>query len=406
LRKQNHKSQGVELMREESGVTSSVYDLKSAMPLLVLCAALFGCAAPSPPLPPSLELPTPVTDLKAVRKGDSVLLTWTLPQQTTDGEGIRFLGPTRICRSLVAGPEKMTDCGKPAAEPASSQLGTSSAKPAANAPQRVSAHYIDPLPADWMRDPAASVTYAIESLNTSHRSAGLSNQARVPSASTEPPPNDFAAQLTPEGVVLTWTGPLRSIPDGIGAPHYFYRVYRTAKNGPQPTLVGEIRQGTQAQMRLVDSSFVWERTYDYRLNVTTRLTTGPHPCPGNGSVLSDCVDSIDIEGDDAAPATVLAHDIFPPSVPTALQAVFSGAGQKSFIDLTWNTNTDADLAGYDVYRRNGTSQPLRINTELVKAPAFRDANVTSGQTYFYSVAAVDARSNESVRSEETSETVP
>jgi hypothetical protein len=39
-------------------------------------------------------------------------------------------------------------------------------------------------------------------------------------------------------------------------------------------------------------------------------------------------------------------------------------------------------------------------------PAFRDARVVSGNTYFYSVSAVDLRGNESGRSEVASESVP
>ena len=409
-------------MPEERGLisatcspTSAIGDLKSAIPLFALCVALAGCAAPSPPLPPSLELPTPVTDLQALRKGNNVVLTWTLPQQTTDGEGIRFLGPTRICRTLLNAQDgtrdptkgKLTNCGTPAAELASSQLDTAKEKPASNTPQRVSGCYKDPLPADWMSDPQASVLYAIESLNTNHRSAGLSNQVGVSAASTEPPPTDFTAQLSAQGVMLTWTGPLLSIPGGDGTPHHFYRVFRSTAGASQPTLVGEIQQGTQSQMRLVDNTFVWEKTYEYSVNVTTRIATGtPHACPGESSPLPACKDYVDVEGEDSAPATVVAHDTFPPAIPTALQAVFSGAGQKPFIDLTWNANTDADLTGYSVYRREGIGQPARINTELVKAPAFRDVNVASGKTYFYSVAAVDARGNESARSEAASETVP
>lgn len=395
------------MMRESRGFTSAICNIKSAIPVFSLYAALVGCAAPSPPLPPSLELPTPVTDLKAVRKGNNVLLTWTLPQQTTDGQGIRFLGPTRICRRIVSAPDERTDCGTPSAELASSQIETTAAKPSTNTPQKVSALYTDPLPAEWMRDPAASVTYAIESLNTSHRSAGLSNQARVSAASTELPPADFAAQLTDQGVVLTWTGPLLSIPGGDGAPHYFYRVFRSTKDAPQPTLIGEIQQGMQAQMYLVDNTFAWERTYDYRVNVATRIATGAaHACAGEATPLPMCKDSVELDGQDSSPATVVAHDTFPPAVPTALQAVFSGAGQKPFIDLTWNANTDADLTGYNVFRREGSAAPARINTEPIKAPAYRDATVVSGSAYFYSIAAIDIRGNESARSEEASEQVP
>jgi hypothetical protein len=401
-------------LREERGLTSAICNLQSAIAVLLL-VTLVACAAPSPPLPPSLELPAPATDLQAVRKGNKVVLTWTVPRQTTDGEGIRFLGPTRICRALLSAPdatrdrtkEKLVDCGTPAAELTSLQLDTTKEKPSSSSPERVSARCQDPLPVDWLRDPAASVLYAVESFNTGHRSAGLSNQVRVSAAPTKPPPADFAAQLTVQGVLLTWTGPLLSIPGGDRTPHYFYRVLRSTEGAPQSTLVGEIQQGRQAQMRLVDNAFVWEKTYEYRVSVTTRIATGTaHACPGESSALPACQDSMDVEGEDSPTVTVVARDTFPPAVPIALQAVFSGVGQKPFIDLTWNANTDADLSGYNVYRHDGSGQPVRINAELVKAPAFRDVSVASGKTYFYSVAAVDARGNESARSEQATETVP
>src|ERR1041384_3098549 len=61
---------------------------------------LSSCAQMAPPVPPSLELPKVVGDLKAVRKADKVYLRWTLPTQTTDGESVEHLGQTSICRNL------------------------------------------------------------------------------------------------------------------------------------------------------------------------------------------------------------------------------------------------------------------------------------------------------------------
>ena len=49
---------------------------------------------------------------------------------------------------------------------------------------------------------------------------------------------------------------------------------------------------------------------------------------------------------------------------------------------------------------------MKMNSELVRTPAFRDMQVVPGKTYFYSVSAVDERGNESGRSEEASESVP
>jgi fibronectin type 3 domain-containing protein len=64
------------------------------------------------------------------------------------------------------------------------------------------------------------------------------------------------------------------------------------------------------------------------------------------------------------------------------------------------------LAGYNVYRHEQDGQTVKLNSDVVKTPAFRDAEVVAGHQYFYSVTAVDVRGNESSRSEEASETVP
>ncbi len=372
-----------------------------------LFLATFGCAAPGPPQPPSLELPLPATDLKAVRKGDKVLLSWTLPTETTDGDGIRFAGPTRICRTQQ---DKISECGVPVQEVAAAQLDTEKKKLAANAPARVTAHFTDALPAEWMADPKALVSYSVESLNTEKHGAGISNAVKVPAARTEPPPTDFKGELTANGVVLTWNGPLLSIPAGPGVPRSIYRVYRTRENTTERTLVGEVLMGRQQEMRLVDPSFTWEKPYEYRIESVTHVDAlFPDLCALNPSA-PECGkhirDAIDAEGEDSAPVKIVAHDIFPPAVPTALQAVFSGQGQKAFIDLTWTANIESDLAGYNIYRHEQDGQAEKVNAELVQAPSFRDSNVMPGKTYLYSVTAQDVRGNESAKSEETSEQVP
>ena len=374
---------------------------------LGLFLATFGCAAPGPPQPPSLELPLPPTDLKAVRKGDRVLLSWTLPTETTDGDGIRFAGPTRICRSQR---EKMTECDVPVQEVPAAQLDTQKQKTAANIPVRTTAQFKDLLPAEWMADPKAFITYAIESLNTGKHGAGISNTAKVPAARTEPPPADFKGELTAGGVVLTWKGPLLSLVAGPGVPRSIYRAYRTQEDATERTLVGEVLMGRETEMRLVDPAFTWEKTYEYRIEVVTHVDAQfPDLCALNPSA-SECAkpirDAIDVEGEYSTPVKIVAHDVFPPTVPTALQAVFSGEGQIAFIDLTWTANAESDLAGYNVYRHEQGAQAEKVNSELVKAPSFRDMNVAAGKTYLYSITSLDVRGNESARSEETSEQVP
>ena len=116
--------------------------------------------------------------------------------------------------------------------------------------------------------------------------------------------------------------------------------------------------------------------------------------------------AIEVEGDDTPEVKIFAHDVFPPAVPSGLQAVFSGPGQEPFIDLIWAPVTDADLAGYNVYRHEEGAAAMKLNAAPEATPGFRDTEVVPGKIYFYSVSAVDQRGNESARSEETSERVP
>jgi len=353
--------------------------------LLVLVVPLLfsACASIAPPQPPSLDLPKPPADLRASRKGDRVILTWTVPSRTTDRQTIRSVGPTRICRGLAT---KLPDCGKPIAEAPPTPTGTAN-----SAIQKVAATHTDRVPSEIESDaPDAFATYAVEVLNRDGRGAGLSNQVRVPLAHTLPPPNSFQARVTSQGVALSWTSEIPQ--ESPGQPvRYVVRVYRRAEVGQQQTIVGEVPAA--GEQSLTDSDIEWEKTYNYRAETVTVIEqTNKTP--------------VQVEGDDTPEVKVFADDVFPPAVPFGLQAVYSGPGQKPFIDLVWGPVTDADLAGYNVYRSEEGTSPTKLNAAPVKTPAYRDADVVSGKKYSYAVSAVDVRGNESTRSEPASESVP
>jgi hypothetical protein len=354
---------------------------------LAALISLTGCASIGPPLPPSLELPRPPADLRAARKGAKVTLTWTIPARTMDRQGVRYLGRTRICRSLDP---TLTQCGTPVGE-ASPPADFTTEKNAAG--QKLRATYIDTLPIELLvRNIFGSATYAVEVFNADGRAAGLSNQAHVPLAETLPAPTDFAARVAAQGVELTWTGALLSL-SGSNPIRRSYRVYRRVEGSQREILVGEREAGMEKDLSITDQSFEWEKTYYYRVTTFTVIAQPGKP-------------EVSIEGDDTPELKVFAHDVFPPAVPSGLQAVFSGPGQQPFIDLIWAPVTGADLGGYNVYRHEEGGVPVKVNTEPIRMPAFRDVQVVSGNRYFYSVSALDQRGNESARSEEASESVP
>lgn len=344
----------------------------SLAPVLLSLAVLAACGSPGEPLPPSLELARPVSDLRAVRKGETVTLTWTAPTSTTDRHNIRHPGPTEICRASG----KLEQCGEPIAK-----------LPASKNQDRGSGTYTDTL-AGFSPDPSAKFVYAIDVLNSYGKSSSLSNQVEVPAAPTLPAPSDLKAQLSGDGVHLSWT-PATEVPESPGVL-FIYRLYRREAGTHAQAVAGEVPVHGDAGSSFVDSSIEWGKTYDYRIAIITLIAQS------QGATQQ-------IEGNDSPAVTVVANDVFPPATPSGLQAVLSGPGQKPFIDLVWAPDTDADLAGYNIYRTEDSGEAKKLSPVPVKIPAFRDTDVLPGHEYHYSVSAVDVRGNESSRSEQADE---
>lgn len=92
-------------------------------------------------------------------------------------------------------------------------------------------------------------------------------------------------------------------------------------------------------------------------------------------------------------------DTTPPSVPTGL----TGQGGSS-VSLTWSTNSEADLAGYYVYRSEAGGSYTRITGSSIATPSYTDSAVAGETTYRYLVTAVDFSGNESGQSNSVSVT--
>ena len=350
------------------------------LPALALALAT-GCGTPGPPQPPSLNLAKPVADLKATRTGDQITLSWTVPTETTDGATFRHRGETKICRAI----------NQPLIDQAA-QCNAVAALP--TPPKQQTANAVTPVPeaSSGSNDYA---TFALAIDNDRGRNAGLSNQVHVPTGSVSKLNGIPTSQLTPDAVLVTANVTRQN--EGLTQA---LELRRTEKNAPKETTVArriiELPPAEAANVELRDENFVWEKTYVYRV-----LIVGSEELPNNNTITFD--------GATTPPIEVFAHDVFPPAVPTQVQAAFSGqlTGQPPSIDLTWNPVMDRDLAGYFVYRRlPNESAVSKLNQQPLAAPAYSDKAVQPGKTYAYSVSAIDERGNESKRSEEASEQVP
>ncbi|HTX77739.1 MAG TPA: fibronectin type III domain-containing protein [Terracidiphilus sp.] len=344
---------------------------------LSTAAILSGCGTPGTPLPPSLNLPEPVTNLAAVRTGNQVTLTWTMPRRNTDKMILKTPMQVHICRREGSG-----------ACEAAAEL---------TLPPRAAGTFTETLPAALAAGSPRPLGYFVEVRNRKGRSAGLSNAALALAGQAPPPVEDLAAEVRKDGIVLRWK-PVE--------PSDAIRLERTLENPPPhqphpgplsapPEPVKQTLNVASDAGQALDKAIVFDRTYEYRAQRVAHIEAGGK--------------ALELAGELSPPVRIEAADVFPPAIPTGLAAVAnpSANGTPASIDLSWQPNTEPDLAGYYVYRRQAETPWRRISGQQpVPAPAFHDPSVLPGHTYTYGVSAVDQKGHESTRSADAEETVP
>jgi hypothetical protein len=360
------------------------------MAALGIGLVLTGCGMPGAPLPPTLNLAVPVTDLAASRAGDQVSLAWTMPKKNTDKLLLKGNPRVRVCRREGFG---------------------GLCVPAGNlqlAPEAAGA-FTETLPSALTAGAPRALSYFVEIKNRNGRSAGLSNAGVVLAGQAPEPVTGLDAEVRKEGAVLHWTAPT-----GESAATAI-RLHRkllapppvkkdTARQGPfasppeaaeQTLLVETSGRGGRSPDRALDKDIRFGETYEYRAQRVARVTVDGQ--------------TQELDGPLSAPVRVEALDVFPPAVPSGLVAVaIAGeSGSEPAIDLSWQPDTEVDLAGYIVYRRERSGNWQRISpAQAAVGPAFHDAHVQAGHSYGYAVSAIDQGGHESGRSAEATETVP
>ena len=348
-----------------------------------LTLLLVACASPGPPRPPSLHLTDIPTDLTAQRVGSSVLLHWTTSSRTTDGLNVPAPLTAEICRETTP----------PSPKPACTTVVRIAVTPG---PSSAS----DQLPAALTADPATPLTYRVRILNPEGRSAGLSKPAIALAGATPSPVAGFHATTTRDGTLLQWQpDPAPSIIEldrTLASPNPPKpRSKKAATPFSAPTEAPEVHLRTGNDSPSTDPGGTLDRTarrgetYTYKAQrIRTVVLNGK---------------SFELRSDPSTPIIVATSDTFAPIVPSGLAAIPGGTATTAAIDLSWQPDTDPDLAGYNVYRRsNGAFQ--RITATPTLGPAFSDTSVTPGSAYTYRVTAIDSSGNESAPSTEVTET--
>jgi fibronectin type III domain protein len=353
---------------------------------VVCILVLTGCGTPGAPQPPSLKLPTQVTDLTAIRAGNSVTLHWVSPRKTTDRLLIKGSIQAQVCRRQGAGSCEVA--------------GTVTATPGKES------EFHEAIPADLTNGAPRLLTYFVELRNSKGKSAGLSNPAEILAGTAPGAITNLSVEVRADGVAFHWEGsdatPVRLhrrlLSTSLGANSKTGKSGSSLTNAPPEATERDLLVETQhavAMNAALDTTARFGDTYEYTAQRVERLSTSE---PGK---------TLELAGAPSAPIRVEMIDRFPPAIPQGLVAV--AVAEEKSIDLSWQPDTDADLAGYIVYRAASDSTPVwtRISSaQPVPTSAFRDTTAEPGHVYRYRVTAIDQTGHESRPSAETQESMP
>ncbi len=310
---------------------------------------LAGCGKKGPPIPYDVSVPEPISDLEGVVSEGKVFLRWSLPPEAPDDSEVVELREFQIMRAEHPLEEEWCEECPERLEPFD-LLKMDKMENFSLAGDRF-------VYQDTRISPAHVYVYRVISVTARGYGSDPSNRAVIfwdipPDAPTwvEGTAGDREASLRWEAV------------EGAEG----YRIYRRQgrdKYGEVPiAVVGSDETFHQ------DTDLSNEQVYYYTVRSTRRI----------GRTW--------LEGLGSEEISLIPTDLTPPSPPQALLAIPLAPG----IELSWQRNTEPDVLGYFVYRRDQEGEEYRrLNDSPLETPVFVDETAILGRSYEYVVTAVD-----------------
>jgi len=230
--------------------------------LTVLGIGLSGCGTPGAPQPPSLNLPDPVTDLAAVRTGNQVALTWTMPKKNTDKLLLKDKVAVRVCRQVAVATECETAGGYLLLAPGAT------------------GSFSESLPTALAAGEPRALRYFVELKNRNSRSAGLSNAAAVLAGEAPAPIAGLRAEVRKDGVVLRWNAESTTTAVRLHRTLLTMASQKDSKEKknlmappPEPTEQNFVVDAASARGgRTLDTAIRFGQVYEYRAQRVARIT--------------------------------------------------------------------------------------------------------------------------------------
>jgi hypothetical protein len=307
---------------------------------------LSGCGYIGEPLPPLANVPAKIGDLSAVQRGSRIIVQFTVPQITTETKPIP--GPIKL--DLRAGTAERFDEASWSAD-----AKKIPAAPIANGIARYE------FPANDWTGKFLIIGGRVEASNG--KTGAWSNFVVLPVVAPPPMPANMKAIATAEGVKLTWAAQSTLATQ--------FRVFRKPEGVTDFALAA-----TVDKPEWTDAEIEYGKQYTYLAQTVMKVD-----------------DNKLAESDLSAETAIKPIDTFPPAPPTSLHVTAGPASNE----LSWDPNTESDLASYRVYRAASGGQLEKL-ADVAPVPAYSDKAIQKGVEYRYAVTALDRAGNESQKS--------
>jgi hypothetical protein len=371
--------------------------------------ALFviGCASPTPPRAPSLNLPQLVTDLSASRIGNTVELRYTLPHLSTDR--LPLFDPKHH-RTTIHG----TFCREIDHQDCAS---IKSFQQTLTGTPRISIIWQDELPQRLTVGAPHLLGYRVEFFNADGRSAGKSQPAFTVSGEAPGPVSSLHSEGTRRGILVEWS-PTPKANGEIILNRIDLRskpVIQTKAFTPKPSRNARITDSAMKHDIRDDETWLSTNSATGRTLDTNVVTGEPYRYTAIRRIMVPLGNrTFEIRSAPSAPTDITLAETFPPDAPTALTVAGfqppAAAGEIAHFaaDLIWQPVDNSvakqiasPIVGYNIYRESLdaqghiTASRTRLNAAPVAIPGYHDTTAEATIRYRYSVTAVDGKSKES-----------
>ena len=330
-----------------------------------------ACGKKGPLRMPEMVVPQAVRDLKARAEGNAIILSFGIPVKNTDGSTLTDLRGFKILKSVRKLSEGCESCPRKFISLADIEYQRAEGLLPVRGEKKEFR--------DSSVSPGMEYHYKVLSFNADDEFSKESNSAKaywdLPPASVQ----SLTAQAGNGMVNLQW-GKVNSLADGsLCREPLLYNCYRTDE-GTQFLFAPVNEQPVEATAYQV-INLKNDQQYTFRIHAARKV--------GEGWV----------ESEGSLPVSAIPVDLEPPSIPQGLTAFWIDEG----ISLRWEESPEADVSGYNIYRRKeGEGALKKLNPDPVKGTIFLDTEAKKDKAYYYAISSADSssRRNESPPSEE------